>query len=426
MPEFFTGFKNEIYEPTSKPYEQGKELIDKYNELAKILTSNIDEISGVEMTVEMKKSVQEIKEVFKDSKDIIGFKSGYIKDGNIYSRVSNVMDKLFEDKGYNRLEQIVKSKDRSFINSQGNLVFTQENINFFISEIKKDVKDGLYGINDGGITDETLTNLKTELESLLNGEILNSYQKEISELEVGKTKYEGSLVALENIKLIDEEIAKLSSNKYSKEEITSEVLTKVLNKIMPAITYEAGRVRGSNLDDMVRDYFDSQSELKYENYQDKISEDAFISIFGENGHLTKLKRKVAEGEIYIFSKDLKLADDQLFNKDGVKTRNVAGALDLIIVDKTGKKYIVDLKTGSAQKWDSYLTPGDDNYHYKKYFQNSMQQRAYSNLYFNNSNGENIETLILPISLNEDNKGYITKFNNIPDRAFKTQKNGFKI
>jgi hypothetical protein len=421
MPEFFTGFKNEIYEPTSKPYEQGKELIDKYNELAKILTSNIDEISGVEMTVEMKKSVQEIKEVFKDSKDIIGFKSGYIKDGNIYSRVSNVMDKLFEDKGYNRLEQIVKSKDRSFINSQGNLVFTQENINFFISEIKKDVKDGLYGINDGGITDETLTNLKTELESLLNGEILNSYQKEISELEVGKTKYEGSLVALENIKLIDEEIAKLSSNKYSKEEITSEVLTKVLNKIMPAITYEAGRVRGSNLDDMVRDYFDSQSELKYENYQDKISEDAFISIFGENGHLTKLKRKVAEGEIYIFSKDLKLADDQLFNKDGVKTRNVAGALDLIIVDKTGKKYIVDLKTGSAQKWDSYLTPGDDNYHYKKYFQNSMQQRAYSNLYFNNSNGENIETLILPISLNEDNKGYITKFNNIPDRAFKTQK-----
>ena len=118
---------------------------------------------------------------------------------------------------------------------------------------------------------------------------------------------------------------------------------------------------------------------------------------------------------------MKLADDQLFNKDGVKTGNVAGALDLIIVDKTGKKYIVDLKTGSAQKWDSYLTPGDDNYHYKKYFQNSMQQRAYSNLYFNNSNGENIETLILPISLNEDNKGYITKFNNIPDRAFRTQK-----
>lgn len=420
IPEFFIGFKNEIYEPTSKPYEQGKELIDKYNELAKILTSNIDEISGVEMTAEMKKSVQEIKEVFKDSKDIIGFKSGYIKDGNIYSRVSNVMDKLFEDKGYNRLEQIVKSKDRSFINLEGNLTFTQENINSFISEIKKDVKDGLYGTNDGGITDETLVNLKTELESLLNGEILNSYQKEISELEIGKTKYEGSLIALENIKLIDEEIAKLSSNKYSKEEITSEVLTNVINNVMPNITYEAGRVRGSNLDDMVRDYFDSQSELKYENYQDKISEDAFTAIFGQDGHLASLKRKAAEGEIYIFSKDLKIADDQLFNKEGVKIGNVAGALDLIIVDKTGKKYIVDLKTGSRQKWDSYLTPGNDSYHYKKYFQNSMQQRAYSNLYFNNSNGEDIETLILPISLNEDNKGYITKFNNIPDRAFKTQ------
>ena len=420
-PEFFTGFKNEVYESGSEPYEQGKELIDKYRELSKILTSNVDEISGVEMTAEMKKSVQEIKEVFKDSKDIVGFKSGYIKDGSIHSRVSNVMNKLFEDKGYNRLDQIIKSKDLAFTNIEGNLVFTQENIEGFINEIKKDVSDGLYGTTDGGITDQTLDDLKTELESLLNGEILNSYQKQISELEIGKTKYEGSLVALENIKLIDEEIAKLSSNKYSKEEITSEVLTKVLNDVMPNITYEAGRVRGTSLDDMVRDYFDPQSELKYENYQDKISEDAFTAIFGEDGHLASLKRKAAQGEIYIFSKDLKISDDQLFNKEGVKIGNVAGALDLMIVDKTGKKYIVDLKTGSTQKWDSYLSPSDDNYHYKKYFQNSMQQRAYSNLYFNNSNGESVETLILPMSVSEDKTGYITEFNNIPDRAFRNQK-----
>ena len=189
---------------------------------------------------------------------------------------------------------------------------------------------------------------------------------------------------------------------------------------MPRITYEAGRVRGSSLDDMVRDYFDPQSELKYDNYKDKISEDAFVAIFGETGHLSKLKAKADNGEIYIFSKDLKISDDELYNKDGKKLGNVGGALDLMIVDKTGKKYIVDLKTGSSQKWDTYLIAGDNNYNYKKYFQNSMQQRAYANLYFNNS-GENVETLILPISLTEDKNGYITKFNNIPDRAFRNQK-----
>ena len=420
VPEFFTGFKNEIYEEGSEPYRQGKELIDEFITLSEIKVSNIDEATGVEMTAEMKKSVEEIKEVFKESKDISGYKGFYLKNGTVYSRVSNVMNKLYEDKGYNRLQQINKSKDAVFTADDGSFTFTQEDINQFISEIKTDVKDGLYGINEGGITDETLSELKLELETLLNGEILNSYQKDISELETGKTKYEGSVIAANNIRVIDEEISKLSANKYSKEEITSEVLTNVINKVMPSITYEAGRVRGLSLDDMVRDYLDPQSELKYDNYKDKISEDAFVAIFGETGHLSKLKRKADNGEIYIFSKDLKISDDELYNKDGKKLGNVAGALDLMIVDKTGKKYIVDLKTGSSQKWDTYLTAGDNNYNYKKYFQNSMQQRAYANLYFNNS-GENVETLILPISLTEDKSGYITEFNSIPDRAFRNQK-----
>jgi len=353
VPEFFTGFKNEIYEEGSEPYRQGKELIDEFITLSEIKVSNIDEATGVEMTAEMKKSVEEIKEVFKESKDISGYKGFYLKNGTVYSRVSNVMNKLYEDKGYNRLQQINKSKDAVFTADDGSFTFTQEDINQFISEIKTDVKDGLYGINEGGITDETLSELKLELETLLNGEILNSYQKDISELETGKTKYEGSVIAANNIRVIDEEISKLSANKYSKEEITSEVLTNVINKVMPSITYEAGRVRGLSLDDMVRDYLDPQSELKYDNYKDKISEDAFVAIFGETGHLSKLKRKADNGEIYIFSKDLKISDDELYNKDGKKLGNVAGALDLMIVDKTGKKYIVDLKTGSSQKWDTY-------------------------------------------------------------------------
>jgi serine/threonine protein phosphatase PrpC len=421
VPDFFTGHKQEIYNIGSEPYRQGKELIDNYITTANILTANIDPISGVEMTPEMKKSVEEVQKVFKDSKDIGSFKGMYLKDGDVYSRVSNVMSKLFTDEGYNRLNQVIKTKDEAFVNSEDVFEFNQENINLFIKELKLDVDSGRYGETDGGITETTLSNLKLELESLLKGEVLNSYQKEIAELESGKTKYEGSLVALENIRIIDKEIETLKSNKYNKEEITNDILTDVVYKVMPIITYEGGRVRGITADDMVRDFFDPQSELRYDNYKDKISEEAFIALFGESGHLTKLKERVASGDIYIFAKNLEITDNQLFNKEGTKLNNVGGAIDLIIVDKTGKKYIVDLKTGKPSKWATFLIPGDDNFNYKKYFENSMQQRAYSNLFYNKSNGKDIETLLLPISIIEDTDGYITEVKSIPDKDFKGQK-----
>ena len=421
VPEFFTGLKDEVYESGSENYKKGKERVEQYITLSKILTSNVDETTGIEMTAEMKKSVDQVKEVFKNSENISGFKGFYLEEGSIHSRVSNVMNKLFEDKQYNRLDTVLASMNNVFIEDSGSFVFNETNINAFIDELERDVNEGAYGANSGGITAETLQSLKTELNNLLNGEILSSVQKQIDELEQGKTKYEGSLVAVENIRLLDEEIERLKSKSVNKENITIDVIDDVLKDILPQITYEGGRVRGLSLDDMVRDFFDSGSQLLYENYKDKISEQAFIGLFGPEGHLAKLKERADAGEIYIFSKNLKIADNALYDKEGNKINNVAGALDLIIVDKTGKKYIVDLKTGSLDKWDKYLIPGDKNFNYKKYVENSMQQRAYANLFFNKSNGEDVETLILPIAVSEDKSGYITQYEEIPDRSFRSQK-----
>ena len=421
VPEFFTGLKDEVYEPGSESYKKGKERVEQYITLSKILTSNVDETTGIEMTAEMKKSVDEVKEVFKNSKDIAGFKGFYLEDGDVHSRVSNVMNKLFKDKEYNRLDTVLASMNNIFIEDSGSFVFDETNINAFINELERDVNEGAYGANLGGITAETLQSLKTELNNLLNGEILSSVQKQIDELEEGKTKYEGSLVAVNNIRLIDEEIEKLKSKSINKEDITIDVVEDILTNVLPQITYEGGRVRGLSLDDMVRDFFDPGSQLLYENYKDKISEQAFIGLFGPEGHLAKLKERADAGEIYIFSKNLKIADNALYDKEGNKINNVAGALDLIIVDKTGKKYIVDLKTGSLDKWDKYLIPGDKNFNYKKYVENSMQQRAYANLFFNKSNGQDVETLILPIAVSENASGYITEYKEIPDRSFRSQK-----
>jgi len=421
VPEFFTGLKDEIYEPGSPVYERGKELVEQYISLSEILTSNIDQATGVEMTPQMKKAVDEIKRIFKNSENISGFKGFYIEDGKLHSRVSNVMDKIFEDTGYNRMDLIYASAINAFEEDDGSFVFNKVNIDVFLNEIERDVELGSYGDRGGGITADTIAELRLELESILEGKVLNSYQKQIDELEKGKIKYQGSTVAAKNIILIDQEIEKLKERVLTADTITADELATVLQQVIPTITYEGGRVRGLSLDDMVRDFFDSGSELKYENYKDKISQEAFMGIFGPEGHLSKLKQKADAGEIYVFAKNLKIADSELYDKDGKKLGNVAGALDLIIVDKKGKVYIVDLKTGSQTKWSKYLTPGDKNFDYKKYVENSMQQRGYSNLIYNKSNGViDPETLILPLAVSENESGYIESFEVIPDRSFKGQ------
>ena len=108
----------------------------------------------------------------------------------------------------------------------------------------------------------------------------------------------------------------------------------------------------------------------------------------------------------------------MIDENGNELPPVAGALDLIIVDKKGKKYIVDLKTAAPTKWSNYIKKSDSGFGYKKFFQNSMQQRTYANLYFNNTNGQEIETLILPIALTEDAEtGFIDGFQELPDLVF---------
>ena len=87
------------------------------------------------------------------------------------------MNKLFEDKQYNRLDTVLASMNNIFIEDSGSFVFDETNINAFIDELERDVNEGAYGANLGGITKETLQSLKTELNNLLNGEILSSVQK---------------------------------------------------------------------------------------------------------------------------------------------------------------------------------------------------------------------------------------------------------
>ena len=410
-PEFLTGFKNEVYNPGSVPYEQGMEFINQYLELRSTKVSNVNPVTGQMMTDEMKAAVEEINSVFDGS--LKPLKGGYYRDGTMHGRVSNTMKKVLDDYGYNAIDKLKQAATNAFGVGE-TFSLTQGNIDSFINTITESVSKG-EGVYQG-FNSTAINNLRLELESLMKGEILNSYSSEIEKLESALEKETNE----SNKKLISDEIETLKTNVYTAEQLNSNVLENVLTDIAPKITYEAGRIRGNTLDDMVRDYFDSETNVDdfYERYKDKISEEAFIGIFGATGILTKLKEQVDNGEIYIFSKNLEIGDNNLVDKNGNELPPVAGALDLIIVDKKGKKYIVDLKTAAPTKWSNYIKKSNSGFGYKKFFQNSMQQRAYANLYFNNTNGKEIETLILPIALTEDAEtGFIDGFQELPDLVF---------
>ena len=89
-----------------------------------------------------------------------------------------------------------------------------------------------------------------------------------------------------------------------------------------------------------------------------------------------------------------------------KAANVAGEIDLLLANKKGEFFIVDLKTGSKDKWAGYNNP--ESLNYDKKIENTYQQGAYVNL-LRNMLGINATPKIFPIEVElEKGTGRILK------------------
>jgi hypothetical protein len=154
-------------------------------------------------------------------------------------------------------------------------------------------------------------------------------------------------------------------------------------------TYEAQRTAGTYLDDLIRKFFSTDPNVTIEFDPNKITREAYDTLFGAEGYLTSLKKRVESGEIYVFSDKIRL-----FDVDA----GVTGEPDLIVIDrKTGKVYIIDIKTGDKKKWDEFGNVEDP---YNKQVQYALQQQAYANLLYNMTGIEAIYSL-LPIEITTD-------------------------
>jgi len=175
-------------------------------------------------------------------------------------------------------------------------------------------------------------------------------------------------------------------------------------------TYEEATSAGNYIDATVKQLFAGEVPTFD---PAKITQEAYDSLFGPQGYLAKIKEMVDTGQYYIVSTGLKVYDEEA---------GIAGEIDLLLVDQTGKFVIIDVKTGKEDKWEGYndIT----SIHYNKKIENTYQQAAYARILKNMFPDINAETAILPIQITyNDDTALITSVSRPSDK--KSLKQGEK-
>ena len=167
-----------------------------------------------------------------------------------------------------------------------------------------------------------------------------------------------------------------------KAEQTPDTLLQNVEGAVTERTYNEETDAGTYIDDLSKDFLEGKKP-KFE--PEKISEEAYENLFGENGLFQIMKQWMDTNKLIIVSRGLVVYD---------KDANVAGEIDYLLSD--GKNfYIVDLKTGKKDKWDNYNDPKSEYYGSK--ISNTLQQASYVNLLYNMIGVKAIPK-ILPVEL----------------------------
>ena len=159
-----------------------------------------------------------------------------------------------------------------------------------------------------------------------------------------------------------------------------------VNFITEQATYQWGRDRGNVIDDLTKKYFSGE---KVQPNLDEISQEAFDSLYGRNGIYKTIKDYIDTNDLIVVANGLIVYDEDA---------NVAGEIDLLVVDRKGNFQIIDIKTGETAKWTGYNNPKNKNY--AKQIENTYQQMVYARL-LKNMFGIDAKINILPIETTSD-------------------------
>ena len=184
----------------------------------------------------------------------------------------------------------------------------------------------------------------------------------------------------------------------NKSKMTEDEQIQYLRELANEFTYEQNRLAGNYLDAQIRNFLETG---KAEFDANKITQEAFDSIFGPSSFLASIRTRQENGEIKIFANRIKL-----FDKDA----GVAGEIDLLVVDRTGNVTIIDIKTGNKDKWDNFDDLANP---YSKKENYLLQLTAYANMFYNMT-GIKPSIYLMPLETTVDPFVTLNKTTKLPE------------
>jgi len=145
------------------------------------------------------------------------------------------------------------------------------------------------------------------------------------------------------------------------------------------------------LDEQVKNLFDIEATPTFD--ETKITREAYDSLFGPEGYLTKLRQRVDNGELFIVSQGLTVYDTK---------SKVASTIDLLVADANSNLTIVAVTPDSKSNWDTFKKKDNPK---SKMKDAEMLQTANANL-LKSMIGEDAKIAVLPIEMSvttTDNK-----------------------
>jgi hypothetical protein len=222
--------------------------------------------------------------------------------------------------------------------------------------------DDIGGILVNQAVVDTLPELVSKLKSLFPNLSIDSYSNSPNVI--------AELAALEDTT----QVSTAETTNISNEDLYNQIYKFVSEK-----TYEDGREAGNYIDQAAKDFLGEGKMPEYD--PNKISKQAYLNLFGPDGHLTQIKKRIDNGELYIVAKGLVVYDSNIEKLDG-STDRIAGEIDLIAVDRKGKVHIIDIKTGDERKWFNFnyiQTKETGKSSYSKRENYTLQQATYATL-----------------------------------------------
>ena len=198
-----------------------------------------------------------------------------------------------------------------------------------------------------------------------------------SKLEIN-AKYDAELAALEETTK-----ANAKPKSTAKRKVTlNEVLALVSEK-----AYENKGITNTYVNAQIRNFL---SGIEIEKNSEMIDDNAFDALFGTDSILSSLKEQIDNGDLIAIPNNIKLYDE---------ASGIAGEMNLLLIDREGKVFIVDIRTGKKDDWDNYDEP-TNNLSPKQ--SHALELTAYKNMLYN-MYGIEASIGILPIEVTTDSE-----------------------